>query len=125
MTTFTIIGPPRTKKSHSRIIRAGGRPRIIPSAAHEEWYRVALPQAIAVARCSSTITYPVNVAAVFFRDRAVGDAVGYYQALGDLLERAGIIENDRLIASWDGSRLGKDAQRPRIEVAITAVEASR
>lgn len=36
----------------------------------------------------------------------------------DWLQRAGVLANDRQIASWDGSRLDKDASRPRVEVAI-------
>ena len=43
-------------------------------------------------------------------------------ALADALEEAGIVENDRLIVSWDGSRLLKDAATPRIEVMLEAVE---
>ena len=35
---------------------------------------------------------------------------------------AGIIEDDVQIVSWDGSRLAKDAARPRIEVTVFVVE---
>jgi len=29
------------------------------------------------------------------------------------------VENDRLIVSWDGSRLLKDRDNPRVEIEIT------
>jgi hypothetical protein len=128
---FSILGAPRTKKNHGRLVFAGRRrrPRILPSQAHEEWYGRALPQ-VCVARMRLTqegrvlpISEPVNVQAKFYRERATGDATGYYQALGDLLERGGILENDVLIESWDGSRRLKDAVCPRIDVVITALAA--
>ena len=70
----------------------------------------------------ATIERRVNVAATFYRDALRGDATGYYQALADLLQAAGIVANDVLCVSWDGSRLAKDAQRPRIEVVLTDVQ---
>lgn len=65
------------------------------------------------------IAVPCNVAATFYRDANRGDALGYYQALADILERARVVENDRLIESWDGSRLELDRQNPRVELVIT------
>ena len=68
------------------------------------------------------IAAAVNVRAFFYRQALVGDACGFYQALGDILQDAGIIVNDKQIASWDGTRLRKDAGRPRIEVWLEAVQ---
>jgi len=122
--TFTILGPPRTKKNHNRLVRAGRRYRVLPSAAHERWYERAWVQAVAFRSGQLALgrklplAGPVHVRAIFYRDRRIGDLVGYQQALGDLLERAGIIENDRQIVSWDGTRLEVDRERPRIEVGI-------
>ena len=92
--------------------------------AHELWHDAAILQLrpgdpqVAPFRASLPFTEPVHVAAVFYRKTACGDLVGYLQALGDLLEHAGILENDVLIASWDRSRLRKDAARPRIELTV-------
>jgi len=123
--TFTIPGAPRTKKNHSRIVWAGNRPRLIPSAAHEEWYNAALWEIKRALRLHDFVALPiacdVNVQATFYRDRNIGDANGYYQALADLLEKACVLKNDRQIVSWDGSRLKKDAENPRIEVSIQEV----
>ena len=120
---FTIQGPPRTKKNHNRLVRAGRRYRLIPSPAHERWYRDVCSQAWAIreqlrrAGVELPIQGPVTVRAVFYRDRRVGDECGYMQALGDWLERVQIIRNDRQI-HWGEVRLEKDAENPRIEVEI-------
>jgi len=120
---FVLHGPPRTKKNHNRLVRAGRRYRVLPSAAHERWYRDACSQAWAIreelrrAGVDLPIREPVRVWATFWRDRQIGDECGYMQALGDWLERVGIIVNDRLI-HWGEVRLEKDAENPRIEVEI-------
>ncbi len=115
---LTILGAPRTKKNHGFRTKQGHQ---MPSAAYSAWDRMAQMQ-IARQRphgLLATIGSPVNVCAIFYREALVGDAVGFYQALADTLEKAGIVENDRLIVSWDGSRLLKDAKNPRVEVEIT------
>lgn len=115
---LVILGAPRTKKNHSRVIRSRRRLRIVPSAAHEAWARSAIPQLRSQWQQPPLIGR-VAVRALFYRERNVGDLVNYLQALADALEHAGVVQNDRLIVSWDGSRLLKDASSPRIEVEIT------
>lgn len=141
--SFTLAGPPRTKKTSNRIIQIRGKngargfTKILPSEAHEEWFKVAMQQApgirsqLAIAGVSLPIDGWLEVHATFYRDRDSGDLLGYLQALADWLQEpkendqgktvrkgAGIIRDDVQIRSWDGSRLAKDAARPRIEVAI-------
>lgn len=118
---MVIVGAPRTKKNSSSIVRAGGkgRMRIIPSEAYRRWESVAVPQMRIYWSGRKPINWPVNVRAVFYRDANRGDAVGYYQALADALEKAGVVVNDKWIWSWDGSRMEKDSDRPRVEVEIT------
>jgi len=94
--------------------------QIIPSAAYTQWEN-GCKRASAYDRRMQPITYEVNCAALIYRDKRVGDAVGYMQAIADCLEHLGIVENDRLIVSWDGTRLLKDADNPRVEVTLTAV----
>ena len=65
---------------------------------------------------------PVNMTALIYREKNVGDALNYLEAIADALERAGVVKNDRLIVSFDGSRLLKDADRPRVEVVLTTLE---
>lgn len=118
--TFVLHAPPRTKKNSPRVF--GGRP--LPSAAFVEWNNLVQPQlAIERARAkrSLPIAEPVNCRALFYRKTLVGDACNFYQALADALEEGGIVRNDSLIVSWDGSRLLKDADNPRIIVTLEQV----
>ena len=71
--------------------------------------------------CELELAQPLNCAAIFYREKNIGDAVGYYQALADALESSGIVSDDKWITQWDGSRLAKDATRSRIEVTLTAI----
>ena len=131
---LVIPSAPRTKKTSNRVVRVGtrgrcpvckqqigGRPLVLPSEAWEAWRDANLPwlrQAAAkIGACPLRV--PVNCAAIFFRDAARGDAVGYYQGLADLLQEAGVVIDDRWIETWDGSRIQVDHDRPRTEVTLT------
>lgn len=116
---FTILGPPRTKKNHSRIVRnkATGAPFLLPSADAAMWTESAKYQLSQQWR-GSPIEAPVSVKATFYRERAVGDLVNYMQALADALQAAELVVNDSQIVSWDGTRLSKDAKDPRVEFEI-------
>lgn len=127
---FTITSPPRTKKTSQRIVRFGKHKehiRVMPSKAYCDWEKEALTQAPLIkaalrkAGVETPITDAVSVAATFYRDANRGDVAGFLQALGDYLQKAGILADDVLIDSWDGSRLKKDGLNPRIEVCITAL----
>ena len=121
MITLVIPGIPRTKKNSGRIVPRGRRHIILPSEAWKEWCAAVAPQleVWALRNRLQPIASPVNCAAIFYRDADRGDAVGFYQGLADVLEKSGIVENDKFIVSWDGSRLRKDAARPRVEVVMT------
>jgi hypothetical protein len=143
---FTVLGPPRTKKNSPQIVPGLKHPLLVPSEAYKRWLKVAIVQvpgiltALLDAGVELPITAAVNVRAVFFRQSNTGDAVGYYQALGDFLQMpkskldkktgkmkiarhgAGILVDDRQIVHWAGSRLDKDSFNPRIEVSIEIVD---
>jgi hypothetical protein len=125
---FVIFGIPRTKKNHSRIVgRLTGRPRLLPSEANAEWERVAMGSMYGVRAAARKfgVQFPiqeaVNCRAVFYRHADVGDANGFYQALADFLQKAGVLKNDRQIKQWDGARLRKDSGNPRIEVWLEKI----
>lgn len=109
----------------------------MPSEAYLEWFDNAMSQAPTIRRTLLNGGYelpikgPVSIRATFYRERLSGDATGFYQALADWLQEsrinengrttrngAGIIEDDSQIGHWDGSRLAKDANCPRIVVEI-------
>lgn len=116
---ITIPGAPRTKKNHGRRTRSGKQ---IPSAAFEAWNKTAQSH-LMLWRMSAgnpgPLAVALNCSAWFYREKNIGDAVGYYQALADALQEARIVVDDILIVSWDGSRMKKDARSPRIEVTLT------
>jgi hypothetical protein len=116
---LVIPGPPRTKKNHNQLVTTHGRMRVLPSKAWRDWRDVAVLFLRQQWVRKPPISWPANCAALFYRERAIGDAVGYYQGLADILEEAGVVENDKWIESWDGSRLMKDAVKPRVEVTLS------
>lgn len=129
---FTIDGAPRTKKTSNRIVRAGKRLRVLPSAQHQAWAESAILQlrtqkgaagprgmSAALGAWPFSNQRPMNLRAIVYRDAKRGDLIGYLQAICDALERAGVIENDRLIEAFDGSRQTVDRARPRVELELT------
>ena len=137
--TFVLPVTPRTKKNSRRHIkrRSKSTGKTITVPLPSEHYETMETGIIAFARSLAGYVFyhprpyllaglrlaqPLNCAAIFYRDALRGDAVGYYQALADALESAGIVANDKWIVQWDGSRLRKDAKRSRIEVTLTALD---
>lgn len=124
---FSILGDPRTKKNHTRIIRVRGVPRIVQAESHDAWAQSAQLQLQAQWSAQRPRGMgdglpddnPKNLRALVYRDRAVGDLGNYLAAICDVLERAGVVANDRLIAGFDGSRLLVDRANPRVEITLT------
>lgn len=119
-----VPGVPRTKKTSNRIVRAGAFHKVLPSKAFQVWNEMAQIH-LARVRSASPIWlrdsrgFTLNCRALIYRDALRGDAVGFYQAIADALQDSGLIENDKLIVSWDGSRLLKDAKNPRVEITLS------
>ena len=114
---LTFYGAPRTKKTHNQLRMSGGRLKVIPSAAWMRWRDECLKQVHPWMRLRDQA---YNVSADFYRERATGDAVGFYTGLADVLEEAGIVSNDRFLVSWEGSRLLVDREHPRTEITLAA-----
>lgn len=100
----------------------------MPSEAYETWEKYALQQCFRIkAQLRSRgielpITQRVSLDAQIYRETAVGDAAGFYQAIADMLQKAEILHNDSQIEDWDGSRRLKDAARPRVEIYLTILD---
>lgn len=123
---LVIEGAPRTKKNSLRRIRRGRHTFTVPSAAHEAWEASAVPQLMAQFRAwarglpmGTPVDFVLNMRALVYRDRAVGDLLNYLAAVSDALERAGVVADDKLIVSVDGSRMHIDRDRPRVEIELT------
>lgn len=126
---FVISGAaPRTKKNHPVLVPARGKhgqpiQKLLPSEAYRAWNAIAqirlLPVRQEVWRTHPEgLAMPLNCKALFYRDAERGDANGYYQGLADALQEAGVVKDDVWIRQWDGSRLLKDRDNPRIEVTL-------
>jgi Holliday junction resolvase RusA-like endonuclease len=121
---FTIPGAPRTKKTSQRIVtrKSTGKPFILASKQTKGWTENAVGHLRAQAWAMGMKTpeqAEVNCRALIYRARRQGDAVNFYQAIADALQEAGVVENDRLIVAWDGSRLLADKDDPRVEIELT------
>lgn len=119
---IAFAGPPRTKKNVAWETCSLALLRPLLAELHAGRATQAASQAARVRASEplrAPLQQPINCCALFYRTALVGDAVGYYQALADLLEKAGVVVNDKWITSWDGSKLLKDAARPRVELVLT------
>lgn len=125
--TLTIPGPPRTKKTHNRVVFVKGKPKVLPSEQWIAWrddvHRWWLQTFTASRRQAIASDVTVNCCALFYRDARRGDASGYYQGLADVLQFLEIVPNDAQIVQWDGSRLLTDPANPRVEVTLTLTAA--
>lgn len=119
--TFTIPGRPATKKTGQRIVKCGAYHKILPSRAYEEYEAYCL---IWLGRIKERFTGKVAIRAVYTMPnrKSWPDLTGLMQATGDILEKARIIDNDRDIVSWDGTRITKpDMQKTGVEITITEI----
>lgn len=124
MVKFVIPLPPVTKKNSQRIVRMGGKPIVIPSAAYTAYEREATKHLLVFlgGKTPPKINYPCNVACEFYMPthRRV-DLNNLLEAATDTLVHAGILEDDnsRIVVSHDGSRVFYDKDNPRTVVEIT------
>lgn len=116
---LTVTGIPRTKKNSAEIAmnRRTGQRLLATSPAYKRWAAAACEQVRALKL--APIHEPVNVTAHIYRSRRTGDLDNYLNAVGDMLETAGLLVNDDDIHGWDGSRRYIDRANPRVEITIT------
>lgn len=114
---IVIQGQPRTKKNSSRIALINNKRVLLPSKAFQVYERVALIQLARV----QAVHGPVAVLCRYYlQDRkSWPDLVGLLQATSDILQAAGVIDDDKYIVNYDGSMIaGLDKHNPRVEIII-------
>lgn len=114
---LVIMGQPRTKKNSSRIALVNNKRVLLPSKAYKAYERVALIQLARV----QAVHGPISVMCRYFlQNRAHWpDLVGLLQATSDILQAAGVIDDDKYIVNYDGSMIaGLDKDNPRVEIII-------
>jgi Holliday junction resolvase RusA-like endonuclease len=113
-----IFGRPATKKNSPRVFARGKRIVVLPSAASCDWTELAVMQLRQQWQWAA-LERPVSLNAQIFRERRFGDLGNYLNAICDALETAGVVENDKWILSFDGSRLRHDRENPRVEIELS------
>ena len=120
MTNITLIGRPITKKNHQQMVVAGnGRKFLIQSKAYRQYEKDCLKQLMYLYK-GKTITGQLSMKALYYMPtKARPDLLNLLQASADILEKAKVIENDKNIYSFDGSRIaGVDKLNPRCEILL-------
>ena len=118
----TIPGRSRILKNSKRLVRNRKTGRMFPIASdiYKRW-EIYAAMFIRRAKTDPTIDYPVTVSMRFyFKDHAhEPDLSNLYQGVEDLLQKEGVITNDKLIYSHDGSRKVFGDKNERVEVVVT------
>jgi len=126
---FTIPGNPVTKKTHQRIMRVGGYPRIFPSKQYEEYEKYCKSYCLDVWKSQGKEPMKFGVAIkikVWLSRWILPDHVGILQSIGDILEKWEVLDNDKYIhwTDYDTENnhehwfQGIDKENPRIEITI-------
>ena len=121
---FQVIIPGRARilKNSKQLFKNPRNGKLFPSKS-ERYKRWAIFAGMFVfrARPAKPITVPVNVKMLFyFKDHQhEADLSNLYQGIEDILQTEGVLQNDRLIYSHDGSRKVFDSGPERVEVFIT------
>ena len=120
---IVLPGRPATKKNSGRIIKRGKFNMLLPSEAFEKYENECLWRLTRYKKYRFDM--PVQMQCVYYLpDKAhYPDLVGLMQATADILEKAQILDNDRLVVSWDGTHIAPvlDKANPRAEIVITSM----
>ncbi len=116
----TIPGRAGIKKNSKRIVRNGRRTFAVPSDTYKAWESKACTYVKrAMIGMQLPITVPVNMRAIFYFENHAHepDLSNLYQGIEDVLEKCGVILNDKLIYGHDGSRkmFGEES---RVEIKL-------
>lgn len=124
MIKLSIPGAPVTKKNSQRIVRFGnGQCSIQPSKAFEAYQEAA--SVFIPGKLRNGLSGCYNVKCTYYMPtRRKVDLVNLLEATCDILVHYNVLEDDnsRIIASHDGSRVGYDKSRPRVEIEIEETE---
>lgn len=119
---IVLPGRPATKKNSGRIVRRGKATMLLPSEAFTRYENECLWRLRRYREYKFEL--PVHMQCLYYLpDKAhYPDLVGLMQATADILEKAQILENDRLIISWNGTCIaGLDKENPRAEITIKSM----
>jgi Holliday junction resolvase RusA-like endonuclease len=120
---FQVVIPGRARilKNSKKLVRPRGSRRMIPvsSDRYKRWELFA-QMFIARAFRGKSIDFPVNVEMkFFFKDHQhEPDLSNLYQGVEDILQKCGVLVNDKFIYSHDGSAKVFGDGAERVEVTV-------
>lgn len=117
---IVIPGQPITKKNSQQILvnPRTKRPFIMPS---KQYKKYAAECAECIDYDGDPIDHPVNVKCLYYmKTRRKVDLVNLQEATLDILQDTGVLlgDDNRIVASMDGSRVLYDKDDPRVEITI-------
>jgi Holliday junction resolvase RusA-like endonuclease len=127
---ITIFGNPITKKNSINMVDIGkqcpccrrkAKSIPLPSKAFKAYEKAAKEQ---LRLNSRKYKGAVEIKALYWLKTARRpDLNNLMAATADILQNAGVIEDDKNVISWDGSRIaGIDRKSPRVEVWIKTID---
>ena len=121
--TFCILGKPVSSKNAKRVFYRGSKPFIGTEPRVAAWFKSALWQLTSSKKPKEPLDYPLHIKTlIYLPDKRRRDLTNLLQAPEDALTKAGIIKDDSLIDSVDGSRKLLDRDDPRVEIFIKEFE---
>lgn len=135
---FTIYSQPATKKNSQTVIK--GRSVILPSKAYRRYSSIFHRQLMDMRKAFEVphFSCPVELTCFYWLESRshFPDLIGLEQATADImsdeykvidhhrqLHKEWILSDDRIIKSWDGSRIvGIDKTCPRVEITVKPLE---
>ena len=120
-----IIGDPRTKKNHSRLVYRGGRTFLIPSQQYQKYESEFIAQCMEQGIWNKNLNYRMNIECKYYmHTRRRVDLNNLLEGTTDCLVAAKVITDDesKIVAGHDGSRVLYDKENPRVEITITELE---
>ena len=118
---ITITGRPVPKKNNPVMVK--GRNLILSSKAFRAYEKDALKQLLSYGNVY--FDCPVRIDAYYWLPdkRWWPDLCGLFQSTADILEKSGLLINDKQIVSWGTSRIcGLSKENPRAEITISEAE---
>lgn len=113
---LTVKGKPTSKKTGARQVYGKGRMIPIPSKDYVAYERSACLQ-LATQYKAPPIEDPCHVTARFYRDNRA-DVDNLAGGLFDILQKAGVLKNDRVVYGLTATKSGACDGDPRVEVFI-------
>lgn len=127
MVNIVISGRIPSKKNQKQIVYVRGRPLIVESKRHREWYKAAMLEMDATKKAYDGVNGQLPIPCsrltftLFAPDARKGDLSNKFESVADLLVGAGVLEDDnwcvmpQVLMQYGGI----DRQNPRAEVLIS------